>query len=392
MRIISEKVLNLPGYWIVNIDNRSGQRYELVYRRKIVCPHCKSDKLSVKEKKLRVIRHENTADRATFLDIHTAKYYCRCCHKYFWQQLPAIMPYNRKTEAFRKQVAFQAMRGVTKKDLSTDYEIGEATVYRYFIKELHLLSHEIQSYECPKVLGIDEHFFTKKQGFATTLCDITKHRIFDVLPGRSEKALERYFQRLKHKERCRVVVMDLSEPYRHLIRRFFPNAKIVSDRFHVIRVVNQHFMALWKQLDPVGKRNRGLLKLMRRHESRLTDEQKQRLRRYLNSIPALAAAYDFKQELAVLLLNKKRKRKECKELIPKFIKSINQLKKSCFESMVTLGNTLESWQEEVVRMWRFTWSNGMTEGFHNKMKMLVRRAYGFRNFENYRLWVKILCR
>jgi hypothetical protein len=41
-------------------------------------------------------------------------------------------------------------------------------------------------------------------------------------------------------------------------------------------------------------------------------------------------------------------------------------------------------------MWRFTRSNGITEGFHNKMETLSRQAYGFRNFENYRLRVKVL--
>lgn len=59
--------------------------------------------------------------------------------------------------------------------------------------------------------------------------------------------------------------------------------------------------------------------------------------------------------------------------------------------MVTLGKTLESWREEVARMFRFTKSNGILEGFHNKMEMISRRAYGFKNFENYRLRVKALC-
>jgi len=59
--------------------------------------------------------------------------------------------------------------------------------------------------------------------------------------------------------------------------------------------------------------------------------------------------------------------------------------------MVTLGKTLDSWESEVVRMFRFTKNNGITEGFHNKMEMISRRAYGFRNFENYRLRVRALC-
>ena len=61
------------------------------------------------------------------------------------------------------------------------------------------------------------------------------------------------------------------------------------------------------------------------------------------------------------------------------------------EPLVTLGNTLDLWREEVARMFRFTKSNGITEGFHNKMEMISRRAYGFRNFENYRLRVRALC-
>jgi hypothetical protein len=42
-------------------------------------------------------------------------------------------------------------------------------------------------------------------------------------------------------------------------------------------------------------------------------------------------------------------------------------------------------------MWCFTSNNGMTEGFHNRMETITRVAYGFRNFENYRLRVKVLC-
>lgn len=56
-----------------------------------------------------------------------------------------------------------------------------------------------------------------------------------------------------------------------------------------------------------------------------------------------------------------------------------------------LAKTLTSWMEPIVAMWRFSKSNGITEGFHNKMEMISRRAYGFRNFENYRLRVLTHC-
>ncbi len=68
-----------------------------------------------------------------------------------------------------------------------------------------------------------------------------------------------------------------------------------------------------------------------------------------------------------------------------------KFKSSILEPVVTLGNTLDEWKEEVARMFRFTKSNGITEGFHNKMEMISGRACGFINFENYRLRVKALC-
>ncbi|MGL5743265.1 MAG: transposase, partial [Legionella sp.] len=53
--------------------------------------------------------------------------------------------------------------------------------------------------------------------------------------------------------------------------------------------------------------------------------------------------------------------------------------------------TLGAWKDEVARMWRFSKSNGITEGCHRKMKLIQRRAYGFRKFENYIVRVKVLC-
>ena len=70
--------------------------------------------------------------------------------------------------------------------------------------------------------------------------------------GRSEASLESYFQRLEGKAQVKVVCMDLATHYRSLVRKHFPNANIVADRFHVIRLVNQHFLACWRELLQCG--------------------------------------------------------------------------------------------------------------------------------------------
>ncbi len=59
---------------------------------------------------------------------------------------------------------------------------------------------------------------------------------------------------------------------------------------------------------------------------------------------------------------------------------LRDLKQSPFKALASLGKTLTIWKDEVARMWRFTKSNGITEGFHRKMKLIQHRAYGFRNF------------
>jgi len=70
--------------------------------------------------------------------------------------------------------------------------------------------------------------------------------------------------------------------------------------------------------------------------------------------------------------------------------TVHQLRQAGLAQLVQLGQTLSAWSEEIVAMWRFTRNNGITEGFHNKM-LINRQAYGFRNFQNYRLRVKVLC-
>ena len=70
---------------------------------------------------------------------------------------------------------------------------------------------------------------------------------------------------------------------------------------------------------------------------------------------------------------------------------IEDLKASRFNPMLTLAKTFESWQEQILRMLRFSRSNGITEGFHTKMEKISRIAYGFRNFNNYRERVLLQC-
>lgn len=171
---------------------------------------------------------------------------------------------------------------------------------------------------------------------------------------------------------------------RHLPRlaqRYFPNATIVADRFHVVRLINQHSLKVWQQHHPEGRKNRGLLNLMRRHQWHLSDEQDAKLMTYLAEYPVLQALYAAKQQLVRFMLLKTLTARRARATLPAYLELLEQLRDS---PVRTLANTLTSWMAPIIAMWRFTKTNGITEGFHNKMEMISRRAYGFRNFDNYR--------
>jgi transposase len=390
--IKSEDLLGLPGYQITGSEWVGGEwKLSVRHTGPVACPHCQSTGLRNKGTYLRRVRHENIGTRRCILELQGWKFLCRSCGRYFRQRFPGILLWQRSSEAFQKMIFRDHLDGVNRSRLGRRESIGAATVERYFQRALQRKFAALQPARCPRILGIDEHFFTRRKGFATTLCDLKNHTIYDVVLGRSEASLEAYFRRLEGKEEVLVVCMDLSVTYRAQIKKYFPNARIVADRFHVIRLVNHHFLTCWREMDPVASKNRGLLSLMRRHRHNLKPDQRVRLAAYLAGNPLLEVIYRAKQRLCYLLLKKHKTRTQCVPLTSRLLRIIDHLKNAGSPALVQLGHTLEAWSAEIACMWRFTRNNGITEGFHNKMETISRVAYGFRNFENYRLRVKVLC-
>ena len=387
-----EIVLGLPGYQITTIEIEDGKvRIVARYEGARACAHCGGTRLRSKGIYQRRLRHQDLGLRHSLLVVEAHKWHCLECGRQSRQRLPGILPWQRASEAFRQAIFQQHLDGINRSLLGRREGIGAATVERHFRHGLARQFSEKHASVCPTILGIDEHFFTRKKGFATTLCDLRNHTIYDVVLGRSEASLAAYLQGLQGRDAVKVVCMDLSPTYRSVVKKYFPKARIVADRFHVIRLTNHHFLACWKEIDPVASRNRGLVSLMRRHRRHLQPQQKLKLQAYLTAQPALEPIYRFKQHLCYLLLKKHRTRKQCAALIPHLLRAIDQLRNAVFPYLVTLGETLHSWKDEIGCMWRFTRNNGITEGFHNKMETISRVAYGFRNFENYRQRVKVLC-
>ena len=383
-----DSILGLRGLVIQRVERRRDIHVWARPQDRPACVHCQQESVRIKATHQRTLKHTRQGNQLMVLHLSVPKYHCRDCNRYFRHRFAGIRPRLRATEAYRLEVFEAHDGGVSQRKLTLTHSIGSATIERWYQSYVKQRVSELSGRACPQVLGIDEHFFSRKRGYATTLVDLNNHKVFDVVLGRSEASLRGYLRRLPGRERVRVIVMDLSETYRQIARRYFPNAMIVADRFHVIRLVNQHFLKLWQSQDPEGRKHRGLLSLMRRHHWKLAEPQRARLHQYLAQYPVLESLYFAKQQLAGFLVMKTVKARRAKHLLAPFLALIEQFAASPAKA---LANTLKSWLEPIVRMWRFSKSNGITEGFHTKMEMLSRRAYGFRNFENYRMRVLTQC-
>ena len=182
----------------------------------------KGEHLRSKVRYVRRVRHESWGRRACVLELEARKWQCLSCRRQFRQRFPGILRCRRASEAFQRTIFGQHLDGINRSRLGRREGIGAATVQRHFQRQLQRRARQDHPPACTKVLGIDEHFFTRKKGYATTLCDLINHKIYDVVPGRSELALESYLQRLEGKSAVRVVCMDLASVYRTIVRKYFP--------------------------------------------------------------------------------------------------------------------------------------------------------------------------
>ena len=384
--------LTLPGYRIIQWESNVLMRvFVEVLEAPRLCPCCGGGRLHSKGRYERRVRHLACFGHASELVISCRRYKCLGCNRSFVQPLPGILPGRHSTEPWREQVYERHGDGVCASVLADREDVAPATVGRIYAQFTERKAKERLSLDCPRVLGIDEHTLHRGQRFATTFCDLKRHRVFDISAGRSEAELASYLRRLRGREQVRIVCIDLSNSYRSMIRRWFPRAAIVADRFHAIRLVGLHLMRLARQLVPALGWNRAWLGVLRMRSDRLDPELRRRLERLLSDHPALAGIYELKEKLCSLLRLKLQSKHACRQHIRSLLCLIDTLRQSGLEAACTLAKALSDWTEEIGRMWRFSRNNGITEGFHRKMKLIQRRAYGFRSFENYRLRVIAQC-
>ena len=356
----------------------------------VVCPRCEARDVAFYDHYKRRAQFLLQGGEKRELVIKAKRYKCPHCGRVFREPIEGLKPWHRSSMELRKLIAKRYRQGVSNKDIAKEFDVSESTVERIIHEQYEAEVKEKLGYSAPLIVGIDEHKIHKRR-FATTIVDLKNHRVYDVIEGKSEACIGARIRSYPGRMQVKVVCMDLSSPYRSLVQRCFPNAKIVADRFHVIKLVLSTFMEFCRDMQPEIRWKRHITGVLRTHACNLSTTQKSTLKAFLEANPIIAAAYDFKEKLCKLLNNKKRTKKQCLSLIRELKHCMEQMRNEATKHFQALAKTLSNWFEPIIRMFRFSKNNGITEGFHRKIKGIQRRGYGYRNFQNYKLRVLVEC-
>lgn len=237
----------------------------------------------------------------------------------------------------------------------------------------------------PRVLSIDEfRGNTGGQKFQAILTDPKKHKFFDILPSRTQAQVSNYLREFPNRKEVEYFITDINYEYRDIAETYFPNATIVIDKFRVVRYVTWCLENVRKRIQKdMHPSRRKYFERSRRillsHYAKLNTENKDALEVMLSLSSDLAQAYYLK-ELFYDFMNSKSKQ----EAIPKLKKFILSAKISELSEFNACLTMLRNWSKYILNAFECPYSNGFTEGTNNKIKVIKRNAYDYRNFENFR--------
>jgi transposase len=236
-----------------------------------------------------------------------------------------------------------------------------------------------------KRLGIDEISLRKgKQDFVLILTNLDTATVVDVLEKRTQDKLRVRLEQLTQQERSQIeeVAIDMWEPYSNVCEELLPNAHITVDRFHVAKAVNEELKKLKNQ---EKKKHPEVIKdahypLLKNQED-LTDTQQEKLDQVYETCPTLKMAHRLKECLRHIFEYDSTKEKA----IQRFQKWSHIAERE--QLFPTFRKTLYRWMDKIANYFHQRTTSGMVEGINNKIKLIKRRAFGFRNFGNFRLRV-----
>lgn len=352
------------------------------------CLKCGAPSTTMAGRCTSTVREQGLRDEVLYLEIHKHRYFCKKCKKTFTEPVSIVWPRRRTTQRFRKNLAKRCHNYCNLTRVRKEFRVSSGLMYQVYYEQISTKLNEFKNQSWPKVLGIDEHFFSRSKGFrefVTMFTDLKKKRLFEVVLGRSNKSLLEQVKGIPGRENVRIVSIDMSGTYSSLVKKLFPNAKIVSDKFHVLRLLNPAIMTAGKKIHGHRQELKTRRKLLN-SRIKLDYDQRSAIDFYLKDKPELNELYRCKENLFELYRTKGWDR--CRKKINKMIE---KMKTSPLQAIQKLSRTLKKWKSEILFYFAQPWTNAFTEAMNNTGKLVQKQGYGYKSFVNYRLRLLSAC-
>lgn len=408
-----------------------GGRRQLVItieRKDAVCPDCGSAKAKYYKAGVRLIQCQGFGRLKAFVEVAVHHIYCPECRSMSYERLEFLTnPRARVTRAFEKELVAERRR-MSITDVAEVFGVSRRTVREAEVRALELKYRSVPLKGVRRI-GMDEvYVFHGERGgrqFVTVVRDLDTGRVLNVSRGKGEDALKMFASRLRRSgvaAEIECVTMDMANAFANFAEHNLPNALVVFDHFHVVKMINDIINKIRRAaMAKINAETRQALRaldlskeereVVARLEKKIKDRQekakkvlkgnmklplmngedvekdpkaKAKLDKMLEEYSDLGKAYLLKEELRSIYANAKAPL-EAKALLEAWIA---KARASDVRHLETMANTMEKNLEGVLGFWKFPGAtNAKTEGFNNKIRWLVKQAYGYRDWRYFRLKV-----
>ncbi len=354
-----------------------------------VCPMCKGVTTAIKEHKERCVRDLDVWGMRTFIHFKIRRFECEECGHRFTEELSAIAWRRHQTIRFEQEV-YRRCLDSDKKAVASALHLGYSTVDGIFKRFAKRQQRQL-TFGHVRVLGMDEIALKKRhKQYVLVLSDLERRCVLAVLPTREKAELERWWNTLTSDQQAaiRVVSMDMWRPYRSFVEQHLPQARIVADRFHVMKQLNEQLTKarrkIQREADPETQAAlKGSRWLLVRSRAELSDEQEQQLQQVLAAHYDLRVAYLLKEEFH-LIFERIHDQEQARRFLNAWICKVRYTRNRYLLDFV---KTLHNWFEQILNYFDERISNGFVEGMNRAIRTVISRAYGFRNFDNFKLQI-----
>src|SRR5512147_1048488 len=379
----------IRGYQYTRTEFKDGQTIFTILQepKTCRCSACGSPQVQSRGRVERRFRTLPIGRHATFVVLPIPRVECQACGVVRQVKIPFADPRRSYTSSFERY-ALELSRRMTIRDVALHLGVSWDVIKDIQKRDLS------RRYAKPKLkhlrhIAIDEIAIAKGHRYLTVVMDLESGAVVFVGDGKGAKALQPFWKRLRgSKAKIEAVAMDMSAAYRGAVSTYLPKAKIVFDRFHVMKLFNEKLSDLRRALHreatdvmqkKVLKGTRWLLLKGSENLDEKRDERK-RLKEALALNQSLATAYYLKEDLRQFW------EQPGKKFGTLFLDGwIKRAEASGIKMLQQMAKTLAAHRGGLLAYYDVMLTSGPLEGTNNKIKTMKRQAYGFRDREFFKL-------